>query len=167
MRLEAETVRAHELDVALREHERRGRALRAHTLRSRLDALREIRDDLAALHAERAQYADVEGFPAYLVAELEDLYREWYTLEALARSHAAEAERARMTPALLAELEERQSDGGALDDASFAELRGGGRGGRRRARRGDARRGQRAGRAPCRRRRRRTLRCGASRRPPS
>ncbi|MBD5656458.1 MAG: AAA family ATPase, partial [Candidatus Eremiobacteraeota bacterium] len=90
-RLEAETVRAHDLDAALREHERRGRALRAHTLRSRLEALREIRDDLAALQAERAHYDDVEGFPAYLVAELAELYQHWHTLDALARSHAGEA----------------------------------------------------------------------------
>lgn len=121
-RLGAEATRARDLEAALREHERRGRALRAHTLRSRLEALREIRDDLAALQAERATYDDVDRFPAYLVGELEDLYREWHTLDALARSHATEADRARMTPALLAELEERQSDGGALDDAAFAEL---------------------------------------------
>jgi recombinational DNA repair ATPase RecF len=121
-RLEDERSRARDLEVALREHERRGRALRAHTLRSRFDALREIRDDLAALGAERARYDDVEGFPVYLVAELDDLYREWYSLDARARAHAEEAERARLTPALLVELEERQSDGGAIDEQAFAEL---------------------------------------------
>ena len=121
-RLALETQRSHDLDAALREQLRRGRSLRAYTLRSRLDALREIRDDLAALQAERAQYDDVERFPSYLVAELEELYREWHTLDALARSHADEAARNRMTPALQAELDERRSDGGALDDAAFAAL---------------------------------------------
>jgi hypothetical protein len=122
LRLADETARAHVFDAALREHERRGRALLAYTLRSRLDALRDIRDDIAALHAERARYADVEGFPAYLVAELERLYREWHTLDALARSHAGEAERARLTPAAQSELEECQRNGGSFDDETFAEV---------------------------------------------
>jgi DNA repair exonuclease SbcCD ATPase subunit len=121
-RLALETQRSQELDAALREQLRRGRSLRAYTLRSRLDALREIRDDLAALQAERAQYDDVDGFPSYLVTELEELYREWHTLDALARSHAEEAARNRMTPALQAELDERSADGGALDDEAFAAL---------------------------------------------
>jgi len=121
-RLALETQRSHDLEAALREQLRRGRSLRAYTLRSRLDALREIRDDLAALQAERAQFDDVEGFPSYLVTELEELYREWHTLDALARSHAEEAARNRMTPALEAELDERSSDGGALDDEAFAAL---------------------------------------------
>jgi len=121
-RLDAATLRAGELDGALREAERRGRSLRSYTLRSRLDALREIRDDLAALQAERASYDDAEHFPIADVAELETLYRETHTLDALARAHHDEAERARMTPALQAELDERNADGGSLDDAAFAAL---------------------------------------------
>jgi uncharacterized protein YhaN len=121
-RLGVETQRSQELEAALREQLRRGRSLRAYTLRSRLEALREIRDDLAALQAERGQFADVDVFPSYLVTELEELYREWHTLDALARSHADEAARNRMTPALQAELDERSSDGGALDDDAFAAL---------------------------------------------
>jgi uncharacterized protein YhaN len=121
-RLGAETARAAELETMLRESERRGRALRVHTLRSRLDSLGEIRDDLAALQAERAQYADVDDFPASRVGELDASYREWHTLEALAQAHAEEAARARLGPALEAELDERLADGGALDDAAVAEL---------------------------------------------
>ena len=121
-RLEAETVRQTELESALREHERRGRSLRTYTLHSRLEALREIRSDLAALQAERASYADADGFQNEYVANLDMLYREWYALDALARSRATDAERARMTPALRSELEERDADGGALDDDAFAEL---------------------------------------------
>jgi len=125
-RLEAESQRLLELEAAQRDHERRARAFRAYTLRSRLDALREIRDELAALQAARAAYDDVDGFPSYLVAELEELYRESYTLDALARSQAEEAARARMTPALLAELDERCADGGSLDDQEFDNLQAAG-----------------------------------------
>ena len=121
-RLEAETQRSNELDATLREHERRGRGLRAYTLRSRLDALREIRDDLAALQAGRAEYDDVEGFPSYLVDALEDFHHEWIRLDALARTVADESARHRFTPAQAAELEERSSDGGAIGDEAFAEL---------------------------------------------
>jgi len=121
-RLAAETLRAEDLEAALRDSERRGRALRLYTLRSRLDSLSEIRDDLAALQAERAQYNDVEGFAGGYVGELDESYREWHTLAALARAQDEDAARARLGPALLAELEERSADGGALDDAAFAEL---------------------------------------------
>jgi DNA repair exonuclease SbcCD ATPase subunit len=121
-RVDAETQRAHGLEAALLEHDRRGRALRAHALRSRLDALREIRDELSALAATRAQYDDVNDFPSYVIGELEERYRDWYALDALARTHAEDAARARLPQALLAELEERRADGGALSDDAFAEL---------------------------------------------
>ena len=122
LRFESDTQRSSELDAALREHERRGRSLRAFVLRSRLEALREIRGDLAALQAERAQYDDVENFPAYLVSALEEFYRDWLTLDALGRSSAEEAARRRFTPAQAAELEERAADGGAIGDDVYAEL---------------------------------------------
>jgi uncharacterized protein YhaN len=121
-RLEAEKLRAEELDAALRESSRRGRALRVHTLRSRLDSLVDIRDDLAALQAQRAEYDDVEGFPSEAVAGLDALYRTWHTLDALARSQSEEAAHARLTPSLVDEMHERASDGGALDDEAFAQL---------------------------------------------
>jgi DNA repair exonuclease SbcCD ATPase subunit len=121
-RLEAETQRSAALDAALREHERRGRALRAYTLQARLAALRQIRDDVAALHEERAEYDDVEGFPSYLVAALEEFYHDWTTLDTLARSQADDAARRRFTPAQAAELEEREGDGGGTSDDAFAEL---------------------------------------------
>jgi AAA domain len=121
-RLAAETARTAELEEALREHERRTRAVRAFAVRSRLDALREIRDELAELQAKRAEYNDVEAFSSVRVPELEKLYREWHTLEALAVDRAGEAAGARVTPALLAELDERLSQGGALNDEAFDEL---------------------------------------------
>ncbi len=122
VRLEIERLRGIELGYALREAERRGRSLRSFTLRSRIEALREIRDDLAALQAERALYADADDFPPGGSEELERRYRESYALDTLAAAHATDAERGRMTPALQAELDERNADGGALDDAAFAEL---------------------------------------------
>jgi DNA repair exonuclease SbcCD ATPase subunit len=121
-RLAAETARTAELEEALREHERRTRAVRAFAVRSRLEALREIRDELAELQAKRAEYNDVEAFSSVRVPELESLYREWHTLEALAVDRAGEAAKARVTPALLAELDERLSQGGALDEEAFGEL---------------------------------------------
>ncbi len=121
-RLETETARSAELEATLREHDRRARALRAYTLRSRLEALREVRDDLAALAERRAEYADVDGFPSYLVAALDEHYRDWIALDAAAHAQAEESSRNRFTPALAAELEERAADGGAIDDRAFAEL---------------------------------------------
>jgi DNA repair exonuclease SbcCD ATPase subunit len=126
-RLETETARANELEATLREHERRGRAVRAYTLRSRIDALREVRDDLASLAERRAEYADVEGFRSYLVAALDEHYRDWIALDALAHAQAEESSRNRFTPALVAELEERASDGGAVDTERFAGLEEAGR----------------------------------------
>lgn len=121
-RLEFERAKAMELEGALKRHELEGRALRAYTLRSRIESLRNLRDDLAALSAERAQYDDVESFPLGIADKLEASYRDWHTHSALARNQSEEALRARMTPALLNELEERNADGGSLDDDAFAEL---------------------------------------------
>ena len=121
-RLEAERARAADFDAAVRRQETQGRALRAYTLRSRIEALREVRDDLSALSAERALYDDVHQFPSHLTSELESQYVHWHTNSALARSQAEEAQRNRMTPALAAEIEERNRDGGALDDTAFDDL---------------------------------------------
>jgi uncharacterized protein YhaN len=125
-KLEAETRRCAELETALAEHDRRARSLRAQSLRSRLDALHEIRDDTAALHARYAEYEDVADFPPGRIAEIEDLFRTWETAEALALSAMQTAEDSRMTPALEGELSERMRDGGALSDAAFAALQAAG-----------------------------------------
>ncbi len=121
-RMQLETQRAAELEGMLTEHERRGKALRAQTIRARLDALREIRDDLAALQAERALYDDVEDFPSDRIPELERRFQTWHTLDALMHSHVEEATTSRMTPALLDELAERRRDGAALNDEQFVLL---------------------------------------------
>ena len=121
-RLEHERQRGTELETTLRETERRGRALRAYTLRSRLEALREIRGDLAALHAQRSDYDDVATFPAHEVARLDELYRSWQSADTVAHAQEEEAAQRRFTPVQAAELAEREADGGALDDASYAGL---------------------------------------------
>jgi uncharacterized protein YhaN len=123
-RLQTQTRRSVELESTLREHERRAKALRAQSLRARLGALGDIRDELALLQAKRAEYDDVEGFPAEAVAELERRYRDWYAGSKLAEAAARDALEARMTPIFASELEERLAQGGAMDDASFAELEG-------------------------------------------
>ena len=125
-KLQAENRRCAELEASLGEHDRKARSLRAQSLRSRLDALHEVRDDIAALHTQYAQYDDVADFPSGRVAEIEDHYRTWETAEALAASATGTAEDSRMTPALEAELSERMRDGGSLDETGFAALRAAG-----------------------------------------
>jgi DNA repair exonuclease SbcCD ATPase subunit len=121
-RLEQERKRAHELERALREHERLARAYRAQTLQTRLVALREVRDTVAALHRERMLYDDVDEFPPGSLAQLEMRYHEWHTAETLSASAAEAAAETRLTPVLEVELSERLRDGGALDETAFREL---------------------------------------------
>ncbi len=122
LRKDAEIRRASELEQALHEHDRRARALRAQMLSSRLEALREIHDDVSALYSDRAHYADVDDFPSGSPADLEARHREWQTAEALAASATETAQETRMTLGLEAELTERASDGGSLDEAAFTAL---------------------------------------------
>jgi uncharacterized protein YhaN len=121
-RLENERQRASDLEHALQEHGRQARAYRAQTLRARLDAMRDIRDTVAALHSERASYGDVEDFPPGSLAQLEARHQDWRTAEALAASAAESASETRLTPALEDELSERMRDGGSLDEHAFARL---------------------------------------------
>ena len=121
-RRERETRRAAELEHALVEHDRKARSLRASSLRARLEALREIQDDKAALHAERQQCGDVDDYPLGKFAEIDDRYRTWQTTEALSASARQTADESKMTPALEAELVHRMRDGGALADSRFAAL---------------------------------------------
>jgi uncharacterized protein YhaN len=121
-RLESERQRASDLDHALQEHGRLARAYRAQTLRARLDAMRDIRDTVAALHSERASYDDVDEFAPGSLAQLEARHHDWRTAEALAASPAEAATETRLTPALEDELSERIRDGGSLDEHAFAAL---------------------------------------------
>lgn len=126
-RVDQQTKRAAELVDQLRVHERRSRNLRAAALRSRLASLREIRDELASLQATRAEYDDVAQFRSERVSELESRFERWRALDAVAATAAQEEIDARMTPAAVAELDERLADGGALDDEAFVRLQSTGR----------------------------------------
>jgi uncharacterized protein YhaN len=127
VRLAADRARLAELRDSLGENEHRRRAHRAYVLRAQLEELRTVRDDLAELQAERALYDDVDEFPKERVAELEVAYATWSERTQQADEAALEAARTRVTPTELSELAERARDGGALDDARFAELEAAGR----------------------------------------
>jgi uncharacterized protein YhaN len=108
---------------AAAELERRTRSLRAANLRARLAALKEYRDELAALQTTRAAYDDVAEFPAERVGALNDAFEGWLSAEsvaeAAARNHADEA----LRPDEKAELHERRADAGMLDDDAVNALR--------------------------------------------
>ncbi|HYZ16002.1 MAG TPA: AAA family ATPase, partial [Candidatus Acidoferrum sp.] len=103
--------------------ERRTRALRAAHLRSRLDALKEYRDELAALQADRAALDDVAEFPAERVGALHEAYHAWRAAETLAETAAREAAAEALSDAERDEFEERRRDAGTLDDETIAVLR--------------------------------------------
>jgi hypothetical protein len=121
-RLATGRVRLTEVRESLEENERRRRAHRAYLVRARLEKLRGVRAEIAELQAERALYDDVRAFPNERVAELEVAYATWSERSLQAAEAAREVARAQLTDADLSELTERARDGGALDDASFAEL---------------------------------------------
>jgi DNA repair exonuclease SbcCD ATPase subunit len=121
-RLQAERERVEHLDFALQEHDRRARAFRAYALHEQIAQIRDLRADVAALHRERLQYADVGDFPLDAATHLERLFHAWRTAEALAASTAESAQASRLTPALESELSERIRDGGALDEEAFERL---------------------------------------------
>jgi DNA repair exonuclease SbcCD ATPase subunit len=121
-RLSADRAHLVELRECLEENEHRRRAQRAHVVRTQLEDLRIVRDDLSALQAERALYDDVADFPKERVAELEVAYATWTERAIQADEAEREVSRSRVTPSDLSELAERLCDGGALDDVRFAEL---------------------------------------------
>lgn len=76
------------------EHKRRGRAMQAASIRSRLEQLRRLREEIGALDAVRAQFDDVADFPEDRLGELENRYRTSLEAETLAKLTAQEARRA-------------------------------------------------------------------------
>ncbi len=121
-RRERQIRRAAEFEHALAEHDRRARSLRAASLRSRLEALHEIRDDRAALNVQRVRYDDVEDYTPGKLPEVEARYRTWQTSEALAVSARETAGETGLTTALEDELAERMRDGGSLGETQFAAV---------------------------------------------
>ncbi|MGH7707010.1 MAG: ATP-binding protein, partial [Vulcanimicrobiaceae bacterium] len=122
MLADATALAADELRIALAEHERLGRALRARRLRTRLTALSALRGEIAALHAERTRYDDVAGFASECMTEVEARHRVWVLRDAQATAGEDETTRAQLLPAALDELAERGRDGGAVDDATFEQM---------------------------------------------
>lgn len=112
------------LESAHRENERRKKTHDAANLRRRLDALREVRAELAAALGERQNYDDVAAFPSERVGAIEKLYRRWYEARADADAAAREAERAALDARQNKELGEREADAGKIDDTIFAALSG-------------------------------------------
>ena len=112
------------LESAGRENERRKKTHDAANLRRRLDALREVRSELAAALDERQRYDDVATFPAQRVSAIEQTYRRWYEQHAEAQAAAREAARAALDALRQKELKERRADAGSVDDTIFAALAG-------------------------------------------
>ncbi len=104
------------------ELERRSSALRAAQLRARIAALKEYRDELAALQAARAAFDDVAAFPAERLPELDDAYHSWRSAHGIAE--AARRDLADVAPSIEErdELEARRRDAGLLDDDAFDAL---------------------------------------------
>ena len=73
------------------EHERRGHALRIAHLRKKLENLRAVHDDVAALQAQRARFDDVAAFVPDRVGDLDEAYHEWREREALAAAAERDA----------------------------------------------------------------------------
>jgi len=114
----------HERDVAAAaEIERRSRSLRAAHARTRLDALKDYRDELAALQTARAAFDDVAGFAADRVGTLDDAYHSWRSAESVADAAARDLAAESLTDAESEELSARREDAGRLDDDAFAALR--------------------------------------------
>ncbi len=103
--------------------QRRVRSLRAAHLRARMANLREYRDELAALQADRAAYDDVAAFPAERIGELDDAYHAWRNAESAADAAALGVAEQQLTDAERAELSARRRDAGALDDDAFEAVR--------------------------------------------
>ena len=80
--------------AAAAELERRSHSLRAAHIRARLGALKDYRDEVAALQSARAAFDDVRDFAPERIAAFEDAYHSWRSAcsvaEAAARAAAEE-----------------------------------------------------------------------------
>ena len=122
-RIAAERTRLERDAAAATEVERRARALRAAHVRARLDALKEYRDELAALQTARAAYDDVAHFAADRIPALDDAFHSWRSAQSVADAAANGVAEEALSAAERAELAERARDAGTLDDVAFDALR--------------------------------------------
>jgi DNA repair exonuclease SbcCD ATPase subunit len=107
---------------AAAEIEQRLRALRAAHLRSRLDALKEHRAELATLQSAKASYDDVAAFPSERLDRLDETYRAWQVAEATHAEAQEELASTMLDEDDQDELEERRRDVGRLDNAAFLDM---------------------------------------------
>ncbi|HEX3549698.1 MAG TPA: AAA family ATPase, partial [Candidatus Elarobacter sp.] len=122
-RIAAERTRGERDAAAAAELERRTRSLRAAHVRARLDALKDYRDELAALQSARGAYDDVAAFPGDRVAALDDAYHAWRSAESVADAASRDVAEESLSAEEWGELAARREDAGTLDDAAFAALR--------------------------------------------
>jgi DNA repair exonuclease SbcCD ATPase subunit len=116
----------HERDrllAAFAHAERRERALRAGAIAKRLAKLHEFRAELAELQADHAAYADVATFPIEREPEIDETFHGWERAQLAAAEASAEERAAVLGDADELELERRRHDVGAIDDATFEQLR--------------------------------------------
>jgi DNA repair protein SbcC/Rad50 len=99
------------------------RTLRASRVRARLDALKEYRDEVAALQTAREAFDDVAAFAAERVAALDDAWYSWRSSESVADAAARAVAEEALTAAESDELAGRRRDAGTFDDAGFDALR--------------------------------------------
>ena len=101
---------------------RRGSTYRARAIRTRLDNLARIRDELAAVNEERARFDDVATFDVACVGELDAAYyEERAAAELLERADLDDREH-RMRSEERNELTARRADVGTVDDIAYEAL---------------------------------------------
>ncbi len=122
-RIALERTRGERDAAAAAELERRTRSLRAAHVRSRLEALKEYRGELAALQSARSAFDDVAAFDAQRVGALDDAYHSWRSAESVADAAARAVADESLSPDEWGELALRREDAGTLDDAAFEALR--------------------------------------------
>jgi len=122
-RIATERTRRERDAAAAAELERRARSLRAAHVRARLDALKDYRDELAALQHARAAFDDVAQFAADRVGALDDAYHSWRSAESVAEAAARALREEALSVDERNELDARRADAGRLDDDAFAALR--------------------------------------------
>jgi AAA domain-containing protein len=76
---------------AAAELERRARSLRAAHIRARLTALKDYRNEVAALQSARAAFDDVRDFVPERLAALDDAYHGWRSARSVAEAAARDA----------------------------------------------------------------------------
>ncbi len=122
-RISVERTRRERDAAAAAELERRTRSLRAAHVRARLDALKDYRDELAALQHARAAFDDVAEFAADRVVALDDAYHSSRSAESVADAASRDLREEALTADESGELAVRRNDAGRLDDDAFGALR--------------------------------------------